>query len=151
MKLCSTLVLERLPMWLLLFHLLGSKASPCNEVLSDSAAITACRIICLYYLFGPYCQASLLLVFGCAVFIRQEPSTLLGWQEVTKHWEAARNGFLNHLSHFQCCVNTAHLLHPKKSQMRVFKLSLCAGPDKKRSTYRVKSGSADSWQLKTSW
>ena len=45
---------------------------------------------------------------------KMKPNTLLSGQGVTNHWEAARNGFLNHLSHFQCCVNTAHLLHPKE-------------------------------------
>lgn len=148
MKLCFTLVFGKLPMWLL-FQLLRSKAPTCKQGPIGSAAIAACKIICLYYLFGPCWQASSLLVLGCAIFTRQKPSTLLSRQGVTNHWEAARNGFLNHLSHFQCYVNTTHLLQPPKKG--VFKLSLCAGPEKKRSTYSVKSGSSVSWQPKARW
>lgn len=66
---------------------------------------------------------------------KMKPSTLLSRQGVTNHWEAARNEFLNHLSHFQFCVNIPNVCFiPKKSHMGVFKLSPCAGPEKKRGT-----------------
>lgn len=48
----------------------GDKASICNQGSSVSAAITVCKIICLYYIFSPRWQASSLLVFEWAVLIR---------------------------------------------------------------------------------
>lgn len=111
----------------------GSKASTSIQGPSGSAAIAVCKIICLYYVFGPCWQAFSLLVFvllvccvcWCAIFIQQKPSTLPTRQEVINHWEAARKGFLNHLSHCQCCVNTAHLLHIKdKSYGIVIRVTL---------------------------